>query len=115
MHGPCQCASSACTQLAASPHPCRRACRREGNGWSYDYCRRQWSLADAEDLRYRFLNAWDAALQALDAKFGFLASTHQIVSFAGDKEQVLVGSSDGWHAVWTQLPWQRSCPKDRQG
>jgi 1,4-alpha-glucan branching enzyme len=43
---------------------------------------------DAEHLRYRFLNAWDAALQSLDAKFGFLASPHQIVSFAGDKEQV---------------------------
>ncbi|MBQ1211017.1 MAG: 1,4-alpha-glucan-branching enzyme, partial [Clostridia bacterium] len=28
---------------------------REGNGWSYHYCRRQWSLADNPDLRYREL------------------------------------------------------------
>ncbi len=28
---------------------------REGNGWSYHYCRRQWSLMRDESLRYRFL------------------------------------------------------------
>ncbi len=33
---------------------------REGNGWSYHYCRRQWSLADNENLRYRELNDFDA-------------------------------------------------------
>lgn len=32
---------------------------REGNGWSYHYCRRQWSLADAQNLKYRYLNAFD--------------------------------------------------------
>ncbi len=60
---------------------------REGNGWSYNYCRRQWSLVDAEHLRYRFLNAWDAALQALDSEHSFLSSDHQIVSYANDSEQ----------------------------
>ena len=34
---------------------------REGNGWSYHYCRRQWSLADREDLKYKYLNAFDKA------------------------------------------------------
>ena len=33
---------------------------REGNGWSYHYCRRQWSLVDNESLRYRELNDFDA-------------------------------------------------------
>ena len=32
---------------------------REGNGWSYHYCRRQWSLVDNEDLRYCELNRFD--------------------------------------------------------
>lgn len=32
---------------------------REGNGWSYKYARRQWDLVDREDLKYRFLNAFD--------------------------------------------------------
>lgn len=32
---------------------------REGNGWSYHYCRRQWSLADNKDLKYPFLLEFD--------------------------------------------------------
>ena len=28
---------------------------REGNGWSYHYCRRQWSLMYNESLKYRYL------------------------------------------------------------
>ena len=32
---------------------------REGNGWSYHYCRRQWSLVDNPDLRYHFLGDFD--------------------------------------------------------
>ena len=32
---------------------------REGNGWSYFYCRRQWHLADDKNLRYEFLNNYD--------------------------------------------------------
>ena len=35
---------------------------REGNGWSYHYCRRQWSLVDNKDLRYRELNDFDKAM-----------------------------------------------------
>ena len=35
---------------------------REGNGWSYHYCRRQWSLADNSLLRYSELYAFDKAM-----------------------------------------------------
>lgn len=38
---------------------------REGNGNSYKYCRRQWSLVDNSLLRYRFLNAFDQAMLEL--------------------------------------------------
>ncbi len=38
---------------------------REGNGWSYHYCRRQWSLADNDLLRYGGLQDFDAAMIAL--------------------------------------------------
>ncbi len=38
---------------------------REGNGWSYHYCRRQWSLADNPALRYGQLEAFDRAMVAL--------------------------------------------------
>ena len=32
---------------------------RENNGWSYKYARRQWSLVDHPDLKYKFLNEFD--------------------------------------------------------
>ena len=35
---------------------------REGNGWSYHYCRRQWSLADNPALKYQYLQAFDKAM-----------------------------------------------------
>lgn len=38
---------------------------REGNDWSYHYCRRQWSLVDHPELRYQHLNAFDQALMAV--------------------------------------------------
>ncbi len=45
---------------------------RDGNGFSYHYARRQWSLADNPDLCYSGLNAFDRAMLALDAPFGLL-------------------------------------------
>ena len=45
---------------------------REGNGYSYQHARRQWSLVDNPDLRYRELNSFDAALQRLDEAWNLL-------------------------------------------
>ncbi|KAF8672883.1 hypothetical protein HU200_049222 [Digitaria exilis] len=52
---------------------------RDGNNWSYDKCRRQWSLVDTDHLRYKYMNAFDQAMNALDGKFSFLSSSKQIV------------------------------------
>ena len=38
---------------------------REGNGNSYKYCRRQWSLVDNELLRYKYLASFDRAMLEL--------------------------------------------------
>lgn len=35
---------------------------REGNGWSYQFCRRQWSLVDNPELKYQWLGDFDRAL-----------------------------------------------------
>jgi len=35
---------------------------REGNGWSYHYCRRQWHLADDPGLKYKHLNDFEKAM-----------------------------------------------------
>ncbi|KAL0016830.1 hypothetical protein SO802_003899 [Lithocarpus litseifolius] len=63
---------------------------REGNGWSYEKCRRQWDLVELEHLRYKFMNAFDRAMNLLDDKFLFLASTKQIVSSTNEEDKVIV-------------------------
>lgn len=35
---------------------------REGNNWSYQYARRQWSLADNKQLKYQYMANWDKAM-----------------------------------------------------
>lgn len=42
---------------------------REGNGFSYHYCRRQWNLVDNENMRFKQLNNFDRAMNALVEKF----------------------------------------------
>jgi 1,4-alpha-glucan branching enzyme len=46
---------------------------REGNNYSYHYCRRQWSLADNPLLRYQGLQNFDIAMQNLDKAFHLLS------------------------------------------
>ena len=58
---------------------------REGNGWSYHYCRRQWSLADNPDLKYQYLNAFEKDMVAL-------AKRHKVLS--GHDQQLLVNNGD---------------------
>ncbi|GAB4316848.1 MAG: alpha amylase C-terminal domain-containing protein [Bacteroidales bacterium] len=41
---------------------------REGNGWSFKYCRRQWSLADNRKLKYHFLADFDREMIHLAKK-----------------------------------------------
>lgn len=45
---------------------------REGNGWSYFYCRRQWHLLYDTTLRYRFLNEFDKAVIHFIQRSGIL-------------------------------------------
>jgi 1,4-alpha-glucan branching enzyme len=47
---------------------------REGNGWSYYYARRQWSLCDDELLKYRFLNDFDQAMIQVIKEHGIFDS-----------------------------------------
>lgn len=63
---------------------------REGNGWSYDKCRRNWALADSDHLRYKFMYEFDKSMNFLDEQYKFLSSDHQIVSSADEKEKVIV-------------------------
>ncbi len=46
---------------------------REGNGWSYYYCRRQWHLADDKELKYEWLLEFDRAMIELAQKNNIFA------------------------------------------
>lgn len=47
---------------------------RDGNGWSYKYARRQWSLVDNPDLKYQWLNDFDSAMITLLEKNDILSA-----------------------------------------
>ncbi len=67
---------------------------REGNGWSYFYCRRQWHLADDRNLKYSYLQEFDRALVGLLREKKVLQKTEK--SLYIDKEaQVLVYERGG--------------------
>ena len=59
---------------------------REGNGWSYHYCRRQWSLADREDLKYQYLLQFEKDMVAAGKKYRVIgAQDHQLLVHEQDK------------------------------
>ncbi|MFC2112516.1 alpha amylase C-terminal domain-containing protein, partial [Bacteroidota bacterium] len=62
---------------------------REGNNWSYDYARRQWSLVDNEDLRYAPLNRFDRDMINLVSDTGILAHEWPILLLENPGDQVL--------------------------
>ena len=53
---------------------------RIGNNESYHYARRQFHLADDDLLKYKYLNRFDAAMNHLEEKYGWLHS-HQVYRF----------------------------------
>jgi len=63
---------------------------RDGNGWSYEHCRRQWNLVDATDLLYMKLNDFDAAMHQLDNRYNFVTDSHLCVSEQNDEKKVIV-------------------------
>ncbi len=49
---------------------------REGNNWSYKYCRRQWSLVDDKNLKYHFLADFDREMIALIKEHKIMSSLY---------------------------------------
>ena len=52
---------------------------REGNGWSYHYARRQWSLSENRDLKYRFLLDFHQQLVAQVKSFRLLDALPKVL------------------------------------
>ena len=64
---------------------------REGNGWSYQHARRQWSLAEPDYLRYKYLRNFDAAMIHLARKQSLLADAPRLL-VADEEKKILIFS-----------------------
>ncbi len=67
---------------------------REGNGWSYKYARRQWSLAKNGYLKYQWLENFDRAMLKFVRKYRVL-SKPQAVSLWIDQEKKIISFAKG--------------------
>jgi len=67
---------------------------REGNGWSYKYCRRQWKLVDDPRLKYEWLNDFDKAMINL-ARDRHLLDDPYAVSLWIDPDRKIITFSRG--------------------
>jgi 1,4-alpha-glucan branching enzyme len=63
---------------------------REGNGWSFHYCRRQWSLANNPELRYESLGEFDRAMQRLDSEHKLLAQEAAHTLDVNEQDKILI-------------------------
>ena len=62
---------------------------REGNGWSFHYCRRQWSLTDNGFLKYQWLNDFDHDMVALTKKHKIFSQRMGDLRLSLNQEQVI--------------------------
>jgi 1,4-alpha-glucan branching enzyme len=63
---------------------------RVGNQESFHYARRQFNLPDDQNLRYKFLNEFDGAMNRLEDECGWLGSDPGFVSTKHQQDMVLV-------------------------
>jgi len=63
---------------------------RQGNGWSYKYARRQWSLSDNPHLKYEYLGLFDRALLNVIHKNKKFLKDPLVERCINDSDQVLV-------------------------
>ena len=62
---------------------------REGNGWSFHYCRRQWSLRDNGLLKYQWLGDFDRDMVLLTKKHRMFTQRMGDLQLLKEPEQVI--------------------------
>lgn len=78
---------------------------RKENGWSYFYARRQWSLVNNNNLKYKFLAAFDSAMIALEKKYRWLHSDFPTLLNVDETNKTLIFERGGliflfnWHPI----------------
>lgn len=68
---------------------------REGNKWSYQYCRRQWSLVDNPDLKYTWLNEFDREMIKFAKDYSILEDPKAYNMWTHQQDMVLVYEKSG--------------------
>jgi 1,4-alpha-glucan branching enzyme len=63
---------------------------RLGNHESYHYARRQWNLVDDQNLKYKFLNNFDAAMNNTETKYGWLEAAQGYVSLKHESDKIII-------------------------
>ena len=81
---------------------------REGNGWSFHYCRRQWSLQDNPYLKYRFLGEFDRDMVAVTKCVDMFSQHFGNQHMMDDTKKCIAFSRKGllfafnFHPSWSQ-------------
>jgi 1,4-alpha-glucan branching enzyme len=77
---------------------------REGNNWSYQHARRQWSLIEDPLLRYGQLNAWDKEMIQLANDYDILASKPAVQLHLDPDKKILAYERAGLIFVFSFNP-----------
>jgi 1,4-alpha-glucan branching enzyme len=75
------------------------------NNWSYHYARRQWSLRDNPDLKFKYLAAFDRAMIGLFKNENILQSGHFEALFEHAADQVIAFFRAGHLCVFNFSPF----------
>ena len=68
---------------------------REGNGWSYHYCRRQWHLADDPNLKFHYLKYFEKAMVAMAKKHRVLGGKQRQLWLKNDQKVLAYQKGSG--------------------
>jgi len=63
---------------------------REGNNWSHQHARRQWSLADNKELKYQCLGNWDKAMIECIDDYKLLSASKAIQLHMDAENKVII-------------------------
>ena len=78
---------------------------REGNDWSFHYCRRQWSLADNPELKYQYLLAFEKAMVEMAKKNRVIGGADKQLSLQ-NTDKTLVYKKGGAYFAFNFHPYQ---------
>ena len=63
---------------------------REGNGWSFKYCRRQWNLLDNGFLKYRGLGLFDREMIRLAKEHSLFTQRYGDLCYVSQEQKIIV-------------------------